>query len=82
MMSQVLEGVWLSEQPLSVNEGAKGDTVLKVTFNCSAAALDYWEVVEEGEGPGYREWLMPAEFINKNATVRRATAIAGARLQK
>jgi len=62
--------VWLSDQPLSVNEGADGSAVLLVTFSILLARLAEFEWVEEGKG--YREWLVPAEFINKHATVALA----------
>jgi hypothetical protein len=32
-------GVWLSESPLDVNEGAEGDTVLMVSFSIPLSAL-------------------------------------------
>jgi len=68
MATLVYEGVWLSHEPLDCNEGAEGDTVLEVIFDCALDALDGWEWVEENKP--YREWLVPAEFINRNATVR------------
>jgi hypothetical protein len=63
----MFEGVWLSQEPLDANEGANGDTVLRVTFKGRLPSLDYWEWVEDKT---YREWLVPAELINKNATTR------------
>jgi len=67
LTDQEFSGVWLSDQPLDVNEGAEGDAVLRVTFSIPLTRLDEFEWVEEGKG--YREWLVPAEFINKHATV-------------
>jgi hypothetical protein len=52
-----LTGVWLSDTPLDGNEGAKGDQVLRVEFP-DEFDLDVFEVVEEGGGMGYREWLL------------------------
>ena len=60
-------GVWLSDSPLSVNEGAEGDTVLMVSFSIPLSALADYEWIEEGKG--YREWLVPAEVIRRHATV-------------
>jgi hypothetical protein len=33
-MTQLFRGVWLSNEPLTINEGAKGDTLLCVTLKC------------------------------------------------
>lgn len=70
LTGQEFSGVWLSDQPLDVNEGAEGSAVLAVTFSIPLARLAEFEWVEEGKG--YREWLVPAEFINKHATVTLA----------
>jgi hypothetical protein len=70
LTDQVFEGVWLSDQPLSENEGAKGDTVLEVRSDVRLSELDYWEWKQENKP--YREWLIPAEYINKNATITKA----------
>ena len=61
-------GVWLSNVPLDENEGAHGETVLEVTFNLPDASLDSFEWIEEGKP--YREWLVPAAFVNLHAKVR------------
>jgi hypothetical protein len=55
-------GVWISDMPLDSNEGACGETLLQISLNATTAELDWWEWVEEGKG--YREWLIPAEFLN------------------
>src|SRR3974390_2818348 len=69
MTDQVLEAVWLTDQPWSViGNGVKGDTVLEVVFRCARGAIADWEWIEEGKE--YREWLIPAEFIKMNATTR------------
>jgi hypothetical protein len=53
-------GVWLSDRPLDINEGAYGDTILEVEIP-PEAVLDYaW--VEEGKL--YREFLVPAHLVN------------------
>jgi hypothetical protein len=63
-------GVWVSDRPLDQNEGAKGDTVLKVNLAVSEAEIAQYEWVQEGSS--YREWLMPAELLN-SGEVRLAT---------
>lgn len=62
----VLTGVWLGDSPMSVNEGAKGDQVLRVEFP-DDVDLDDFEVVEEHKP--YHEWCVPAALINTHATV-------------
>jgi hypothetical protein len=56
-------GVWLSNMPRDINEGAYGDVLLKVDLPEQAIA-DY-EWIEEGKP--YREWLVPAQLINAQA---------------
>jgi hypothetical protein len=60
-------GVWLSDSPVSVNEGAQGETILAVDIPLDLV-LDY-EWVEEGKP--YREFLVPARLVNAYP-VRRA----------
>jgi len=62
MTNTVLTGVWLSKVPLDSNEGAEGDVLLEVTIDITEAELTYYEVVEEGKP--YREWLIPADWLN------------------
>jgi hypothetical protein len=58
--------VWLGNQPMEVNEGAKGDQVMRVELD-DDVDLDDFEVVVEGSP--YREWCVPAALINEHATV-------------
>jgi len=51
-------GVWLSDVPLDVNEGADGDILLCVTLACDGERIQNFEWVEVGKP--YREWLVPA----------------------
>ena len=73
-----LSGVWLADQPLDANEGAKGRDLLEVTFP-GDVDLSFWELVPEVDGEpapgygGYREWCMPAALINDRAAVRLMT---------
>jgi hypothetical protein len=59
-------GVWLGDRPMDINEGAKGDQVLRVEFG-DDVDLDDFEVIEDLKP--YREWCIPAEVINTHATV-------------
>jgi hypothetical protein len=63
-------GVWLSDVPLDINEGAEGDTLLRVKLQMAEQAIADYELVEEGKP--YREWLIPARLINERALTRRA----------
>lgn len=56
-----LTGVWLSDVPLDINEGAKGSTVLSIEI--PDEALVDLEVGEKGKP--YREWCVPAEVVNR-----------------
>jgi hypothetical protein len=51
---------------MDINEGAKGDQVLRVEFP-DEVDLDDFELVED-EKP-YREWCVPAQLINEHAIV-------------
>ncbi|NDJ15678.1 MAG: hypothetical protein EBY17_31650, partial [Acidobacteriia bacterium] len=58
-----LFGVWLSDRPLSSNEGTKtNEVLLEVTLELVAPDFDFYELVEK-EKP-YREWCIPAEKVN------------------
>ena len=63
-----LRGVFLSDKPLSIHEGAGGDDLLKVTLPDDCCDSSYYELVEEGKP--YREWCIPAEIINQHGTVQ------------
>jgi hypothetical protein len=64
-------GVWLSDRLLDANEGAHGDTGLRITLNCTEDEIREFEWIEEGKG--YREFLIPAAFITARGTVTFAT---------
>ena len=61
-------GVWLSDRPLTVNEGACGDALLQVSLDCIDSDICDYEWVQEPSF-GYREWLIPAAFVNARASV-------------
>lgn len=63
MTSHTFSGVWLADQPLDANEGASGETVLEVQL--PTGIVDEWEWIEEGKP--YREWLVPAEVVNRGS---------------
>lgn len=56
-----LTGVFLGDSPMDINEGAKGDQVLRVEFPDDVDLGDF-ELVEEHKP--YREWCVPAALIN------------------
>jgi hypothetical protein len=55
-------GVWLSNVPLDVNEGAKGDELIAVEV--PADVFTEYEWVQEPNF-GYREALVPATIVNR-----------------
>ncbi|SRR5260221_2744740 len=71
MSAPTLRGVFLSDIPLEGNEGTKGRQLLEITLPLGCDISEY-ELIEEGKT--YREWCVPAEIINRNATVRLLSA--------
>jgi hypothetical protein len=64
LTDQRWSGVWLSNVPLGVNEGAPpSHIVLEVILNKAESELADYEWVEEGKI--YREWLIPARIVNQ-----------------
>ncbi len=63
-------GMWLSDVPLSVNEGARGDVLLRVDLPLPEGEIVRYEWVQ-ADLP-YREFLLPAAIINPIAKVRVA----------
>lgn len=61
-------GVWVSNIPVDVNEGAKGDVLLEINLDAEEGNIADYEWVEEGKF--YREWLIPAEFLNRRGSIR------------
>ena len=70
----MLTGVFVSDHPLSMHEGATGEDVLRVIIP-DDFDIDDWELPEfpeDGELPElpedvktYREWCLPAELLNR-----------------
>jgi hypothetical protein len=54
-------GVWLSDYPLDIHEGADGDSLLVIEIPESRISDFEWI---EDEKP-YREFLAPADIVNK-----------------
>lgn len=67
LTTNIYSGIWLSDVPLDENEGACGDVLLQVTVEASEHELADYEWVEERKP--YREWLVPASFLNPRAKV-------------
>lgn len=65
-----LTGVFLGDSPMDINEGAKGDQVLRVEFPDDVDLAEY-ELIEEHKP--YREWCVPAALINTRAAVTPMT---------
>ena len=65
-----LRGVFLAVAPADINDGATGDNVLEVTFPDDIDLSDH-AIVEDGR-PQW-EWCVPADLINRSATVRLLT---------
>ena len=61
LTDRVWQGVWLSDQPLDINEGADGDTVLAV--HVPEKVVKPYEWIEPLKG--YREFLIPAKVVNR-----------------
>ena len=71
MIARETSGVWLSDVPLDDNEGASGDTLLFVDLALSEEEIAKYEWIEEWKT--YREWQIPADLVNENASIRIAT---------
>lgn len=63
----MLRGVFLSDEPLTWQEGAAGDALLEVTLR-EGIDLAGFELVEDTKP--YREWCVPAALLNELATLR------------
>lgn len=65
---RTLQGVWLSDAPLDVNESIAGDALLVVDISKPEGVLDTLRLTEEGE-QDYLEWCVPADWLNERCTV-------------
>ncbi len=64
MTGRLSSGVWFSDTPLDYGEGAKGPVLLRVILPITRPELRRYEWQEmSGEKP-YREFQIPASFVN------------------
>jgi hypothetical protein len=56
------KGVWVSDRPLDIGQGAKGRDLL--CLDIPDDVLEPYEWIEEGKT--YREFLLPAEIVNSH----------------
>lgn len=61
-------GVFLSNKPLDMHEGAKGDELLALEVDEQIISDHEWAE----DGKPYREWCVPAGILNTVASVRIA----------
>jgi hypothetical protein len=61
-------GVWLTDRPLSVDEGPPGDAILEVHVDFSEEALQAFELV--GVFQDARLWVVPTEIVSPHSQVR------------
>jgi len=62
LTDRFVAGVWFSDRPLDLNEGARGETLFRIVVDAAECDLSMYEWIEELKP--YREWLIPADFIN------------------
>jgi hypothetical protein len=59
-------GVWFSDRPLDMNEGAgrdpRSDVLLRLVLPIGQGTLRRYEWIEAGKP--YREWQLPASLVN------------------
>jgi len=73
LTNQCFSGVWLSDKPLDINEGADGDVLL--ALDIPGQEVESYEWKEEGKG--YREFLVPAEIVNQYGPPKIINSEAG-----
>jgi len=59
-----IRGVFLSDAPLGPNDGLL-DASQVFVIEIPERMIGPYELIEEGQGKGYREWCVPAEVVNK-----------------
>ena len=55
--------IWVSSFPLSEMEGVKGDAVLEIALALRETEIANVEIIEDDKP--YREWCIPARFLNE-----------------
>ena len=68
--NRIWTGVWLSSVPIDAKTGNQAEAVLRVKIEMDDRKLASWEWTSEGQN--YRAWLIPANVINRCATVELA----------
>jgi hypothetical protein len=61
-------GVWLTDRPVSADDGPPGAAVLEVALEISDDELAAFEI--QGVLDGARLWVVPAAVVNPRASVR------------
>lgn len=63
-----MTGVWLSDRPLTEEEGPDGDAVLEVTVGVDEGTLQRFEL--DSVFWDARVWVVPAQLLNPHVSVR------------
>ena len=64
LMEDLHQGVWVYDEPLDEREGALGNVVLVVSGVPEAAVVEF-EWVHPGPPQSFREFLIPADVLNR-----------------
>lgn len=67
---QVIEavGVWLSDRPLTPEEGPIGDAVIEISLAADETALERFAL--RGPTSNARLWVVPARLVNRRGSFR------------
>ena len=73
MLEDELTGVFISDVPLDMNEGAKATAVngALLAIEIGAELVEPYEIVEDGRS--FREFCVPAEALNAHGDIRLLT---------
>lgn len=61
-------GVWLTDRPLSADEGPPGDAILEVNVDFSEETLQAFELI--GVFQDARLWVIPTEIVSPHSEMR------------
>lgn len=61
----LVRGVFVSNVPADINEGAAGDELLRMEIDETLVAE--YEIVDVGDHSSFREWCIPAATLNDQA---------------
>jgi hypothetical protein len=61
----LVQGVFVSNVPADINEGASGDDLLRMEID--EALVAEYEIVDLGGHSSFREWCIPAALLNDHA---------------